>query len=207
MAKGDLTDKQAAFITAFVETNNATEAYRRAYSTKNMKEATINREAHELLKTPKIAARIAELKKGVFDAAKLTIERIVEEYMRIAFLDPGKLYRSDGSLVPMHELDEDTRRAVAAIDVIEMAGKGGEDDAPVVVTKKMKLVDKLGALNDLTRYMGGFIDRKELTGKDGAPLGAGVATGVLVVPAQITSMAEWEKLARASAPALPVPEQ
>lgn len=56
-----LTLKQAMFTQQFMLHGNATLAYERAFNTKNMKRATITREAHELKKNPKVAARIVEL--------------------------------------------------------------------------------------------------------------------------------------------------
>ena len=46
--KERLTPKQEAFCLAYVETGNASEAYRRAYNAENMKPATVNRKAKML---------------------------------------------------------------------------------------------------------------------------------------------------------------
>ncbi len=48
-----LTPKQEAFALAYVETGNASEAYRYAYDAGNMKLASVNRKAKELLGTGK----------------------------------------------------------------------------------------------------------------------------------------------------------
>ena len=45
----NLTPKQHAFCFAYMETGNATLAYRRAYDAQYMKPATVNRKAKELL--------------------------------------------------------------------------------------------------------------------------------------------------------------
>ena len=45
-----LTKKQEAFVAKYLECDNATEAYRYAYNTENMKEATIGNNAYMLLK-------------------------------------------------------------------------------------------------------------------------------------------------------------
>jgi len=55
-----LTPKQEKFCAVYLETGNASEAYRQAYDCKNMAEATINSNASRLLKHTQIAARIAE---------------------------------------------------------------------------------------------------------------------------------------------------
>jgi hypothetical protein len=60
--KDTLTPKQETFVLAYLETGNASEAYRRAYDSGKMLPGTINRKAFELLENGKITARIADLK-------------------------------------------------------------------------------------------------------------------------------------------------
>ncbi len=59
--RGGLTIKQERFVRAYLRTGNATAAYREAYVTGGMADATVNREGHELLHNHKIAARVDEL--------------------------------------------------------------------------------------------------------------------------------------------------
>ena len=59
---GDLTVKQEAFCRAYIETGNASEAYRRAYDTSGMNANSVNRKAKELVDNVKITARVNELK-------------------------------------------------------------------------------------------------------------------------------------------------
>ncbi|MEM8160551.1 terminase small subunit, partial [Morganella morganii] len=49
-----LTVKQEKFCQAYVETGNASEAYRSAYSADKMKAATVNSKAYELLNNGEI---------------------------------------------------------------------------------------------------------------------------------------------------------
>lgn len=56
-----LTDKQERFCQLYIETMDASEAYRGAYDAKRMKPNTVNRKASELKKQPNIEARIKEL--------------------------------------------------------------------------------------------------------------------------------------------------
>lgn len=69
-----LTQKQEAFCLAYMETGNATEAYRRAYDSGAMAPATINRKAKEVLDNGKIAARLEALRAPVVEAAGVTME-------------------------------------------------------------------------------------------------------------------------------------
>lgn len=56
-----LTAKMEKFAQLWFSTGNKSEAYRRAYSTKNMSEAAINIEAVKMSKHPKIALRYDQL--------------------------------------------------------------------------------------------------------------------------------------------------
>lgn len=69
-----LTPKQEAFCLAYMETGNASEAYRGAYSAGGMSPASVNREAKALTDNPKIAARLEELRAPVLEAAQMTLE-------------------------------------------------------------------------------------------------------------------------------------
>lgn len=72
-----LTNKQERFALAYNETSNASEAYRRVYSSGGMAPTTIWREAHRLIKNPKVATRISE--------ARVEIRRV--HGMSVADLD------------------------------------------------------------------------------------------------------------------------
>jgi hypothetical protein len=74
-----LTAKQEAFCQALVETGSASEAYRIAYDAKDMKPATVNREAKALTDNPKITTRLAELQRGHAERHEITIDSLVGE--------------------------------------------------------------------------------------------------------------------------------
>ena len=67
-----LTVKQENFCNYYIETGNASEAYRRAYSCDNMKYETVNRTAIELLNNPKIAARVKQLQSALQKRSDIT---------------------------------------------------------------------------------------------------------------------------------------
>lgn len=73
-----LTPKQEAFCLAYIETGNASEAYRRSYDAGKMQPATINVKASQLLADDKIAVRVAELKAAHVERHNVTIDTIRE---------------------------------------------------------------------------------------------------------------------------------
>lgn len=74
-----LTPKQENFCRSYIETGNASEAYRQSYSAGDMKPETVNRSAKELLDNPKIAARVAELLEGHKQRHNVTMDSITTE--------------------------------------------------------------------------------------------------------------------------------
>jgi phage terminase small subunit len=74
-----LTIKQEAFAQKYVETGNASEAYRQAYDAGGMKPATINVKACELLANGKVAARVAELRGKVETVHGVTVASLIAE--------------------------------------------------------------------------------------------------------------------------------
>jgi len=75
----NLTDKQEAFALKYVECNNASQAYRHAYNTENMKDEVIHVKACELKKSGNVAVRILELQEHHREKHEITIEYLTQE--------------------------------------------------------------------------------------------------------------------------------
>jgi len=116
--------------------------------------------ASELMKRPEVATRIDQLSEKVTtiatDKAAIDKARVLTELGRIAFFDVRKLFDEAGNLLPVRELDDETAAALAGIDVTEVAVS---EDAPLTYTKKVKPVDKKGALELIMRHLGMFNDK------------------------------------------------
>jgi phage terminase small subunit len=86
-----LTPKQETFCNAYVETGNASEAYRRAFDAGAMKPETVNRKAVELLNNGKVTARVEVLQAELKSKSDITKERILKELAKIGFADTDNL--------------------------------------------------------------------------------------------------------------------
>jgi phage terminase small subunit len=75
----ELTLKQEAFCIKYIETGNASKAYKLAYNADNMKPDSVYVEATKLLDNPKIALRVAELQAEHRDRHKVTIDSLTDE--------------------------------------------------------------------------------------------------------------------------------
>lgn len=88
MDKIKLTPKQEKFCLVYIETGNASEAYRQSYNTAKMKPETVNRTAKQLLDNRKIAARLDELREEHAKRHEITVDTLVaelEEARKLAF--------------------------------------------------------------------------------------------------------------------------
>ena len=73
-----MTPKQELFAQAYIETGNASEAYKRAYNTQ-ANANTVNRKASQLLKHPEVIKLLADLQAIHRQRHKLTIDDILQE--------------------------------------------------------------------------------------------------------------------------------
>lgn len=119
-----LTLKQENFCNFYIETGNASEAYRRAYAAEKMKDETINRVAFDLLNNPKIAARIKELQGELKAVSDITKERVLEELSAIAFADIRDYVVFNGRSIRFKPFKDLTDRQAKAIESIKK-GKNG----------------------------------------------------------------------------------
>lgn len=79
-----LTPKQERFCLAYLETGNASEAYRRAYSAENMKPESIAVAASRVLSNAKVALRLAELRGRSESAAVMGRQEALERLSMMA---------------------------------------------------------------------------------------------------------------------------
>ncbi len=100
-----LTPKQEAFALAYLETGNASEAYRRSYGAENMSPESIWTEACLLLQHPKVSQRLVGLQKKAEAKALLSLEEHMSE------------------LQTLRELAKQSAQLSAAIKAEELRGK------------------------------------------------------------------------------------
>ena len=154
-----LTPKQARFVEEYLVDLNATQAAIRAgYS-----EQTARAIGYENLTKPDIQKAITAAREKQQQRTEITADRVLEEYAKIAFFDPRKLFTADGGVKPPEQWDDDVAAVIGALDVVEI----GDNGEMIGRVKKLKLIDKKGALDSIGRHLGMFVDRTELSGRDG----------------------------------------
>jgi phage terminase small subunit len=147
MSKNGLTPKQEAFCLAYVELSDATAAYRRAYDAEGMKREVIRVKACELMKTEKIRARLEEIQSGLRDRHEVTVERIIAELAKIAFVDADK---DENQVVQnkLSALDKLGRHIGMFTAKVEHTGKDG---APLLPENSASPRDLARAIMDIFR--------------------------------------------------------
>lgn len=88
MDKIKLTPKQEKFCQVYIETGNASEAYRQAYNTEKMKPESVNSKGYQLLQQVQITARLDELRAEHKKRHEITVDTLVaelEEARKLAF--------------------------------------------------------------------------------------------------------------------------
>lgn len=79
-----LTPKQEAFVNAIIEGKSQADAYRSAYSTKNMSNKTIWENASRLMADSKVKARVQELRDQIAEEGIMTAKERLKLLTRIA---------------------------------------------------------------------------------------------------------------------------
>ncbi len=155
-----LTAKQEAFCLAILTEPDQASAYRSAYKPQKMSANAIYREASVMMKIPKIAQRVTELRAARADKAVMKKSEWDQLLTKMARADVGKMFDSFGNPKEIRELGENERAIIEGFEFIEdFAGKEGERTA-VGYTKKFKMTPKLAVLKELGEALGYYHDPK-----------------------------------------------
>lgn len=119
-----LTVKQENFCQAYIETGNASEAYRRAYSCRKMKDSVINIKACELLKHGKVSVRVRDLQSELKKTSDIRKADILEELSCIVFADIRDYVSFKDGKLQFKDFDQLTDKQARAIESIKK-GKNG----------------------------------------------------------------------------------
>lgn len=157
--------KQDLFARAYVANGlNGTEAAKSAGYAERSAHVTASR----LLKNAKVNALIASLSKKRADKLDISADWVLGELRKLAGYDASSVFDDDGGLKPISEWNAATKAALVGLDhekLFEHFGKG--QSKHVGTTRKIKLADKLRALELLGRHLKLFTDRLEVSGLDG----------------------------------------
>lgn len=157
-----LAPRQAAFVREYLVDLNATQAAIRA----GYKEKTARAQGSRLLTNAAVEAALKGALEKRNERLELKADDVLRELLTFARFDPARAFAKDGSMLPLHEMPEDVRRAISSIEVDEFDA----DDGPIGRVKKVKFWSKPHGLEMLGRHLKLFTDKVEAAGADGGPL-------------------------------------
>lgn len=155
-----LNARQRLFVQEYlVDLNASRAAIRAGYSPK-----TAMKWSCSMMKMPNIRKAVAAAIEARHQRVQVDQDRVIQEIARVAFADTTQVVNVRSGRVNIVETDllpEDTRRAIAEIhETVSASG----------CSLRVRLHDKIKALELLGRHLGLFVDRQEISGPGGKVL-------------------------------------
>lgn len=107
-----------------------------------------------LLKNDKVKEYLTRLKKDVGRCIGVDVYKIAMEYKKIGFTNIGAFIDGNNTLVRLKDVESDSLAAVESIEVFELYEGQGEKRRKIGETKKLKMHNKIAALEKLSRMIG-----------------------------------------------------
>lgn len=139
-----LTIKQEKFCNRYIESGNASDAYRYAYDCTRMKDETVNNKAYILQNKGDIRERLTQLKDELKKKSDITKERIIEEVVAVLNAKITDYLDFDGHTLKFKSFADLTENQIKAIESIK-EGKFGIE---------LKLHGKEWSIDKLNKMLG-----------------------------------------------------
>jgi len=161
------------FMRAYVRTMNATQSYMEAFP--GVQPSTAATAGSRLYADPLIQQELKVLLDNYAKKMDISVERVLGELAKVAFVDASELFEeTDGGcgvrLKTPKEWEGVLASAIQSVEVETIYERTGKTKRVVGHLHKIKLYDKLSALEKLGKNLQLFVERHELTGKDGKDL-------------------------------------
>jgi phage terminase small subunit len=124
--------------------------------------------AWSLFNNPLVARLIKQRMKAAAVRANICQDDILAAWLKIAQVDIRDFYDAKGNLKDIADLSAECAFAIASIKVTE--GQAQDGSTVTYDVKDIKLCDRLAALRDIAKHLGMFVEKHEVTGKDGEAL-------------------------------------
>ena len=152
-----LTVKQENFCNYYVESGNASEAYRRAYTCDGWKDKSVWEKASTLLTDVKVQSRVRELQEEQKDRSNITKEKILAELSNIAFSSIAHLHNTWIERKDFELLTDKQKSSIKSISTKVLKKNVGTNEDPVIVDVeyvKIELYDKIKAIERICKMLG-----------------------------------------------------
>lgn len=148
-----MTPQREKFAQLVASGKSQAEAYRTAYPrSQKWKDAVVWNKGSELVRVGEVSVRIKELQAEIVKEFVIDTRSVLVEAYRLATSDIAKIMDENGRVKLPHELDPDTRAAVASFEIDEYG------------RIKYKFWDKNSAIERMFKHKGLFeIDNRQKT--------------------------------------------
>jgi len=144
-----MTEQRKRFCDRYFETLNGYQsAIYAGYS-----ELSARSQASQILDEDEIQEYLQKLREEYSIKHGVNKDRVIDEYRKIAFSDVRNVLTIDGGLRSIDDLDDDTAAAISGIESFDEFTREGEK---LGTNRKIKMYDKLRALEALGKHLGLF---------------------------------------------------
>ena len=150
----DLDDKELVFCIEYSVSNNARQAYQKAYKCGYN---TAKSAGCLLLQNATIKSAIRDMRVDRNERLKIDADDVLRKLKILSEYDASEFYDDDGRLKPLRELHPDLRYCIEGMDVSEQIT--GDDGDGISRLMKIKLPKKQAALEALGRHLLLFGDK------------------------------------------------
>lgn len=162
-----LTPKQEKFCQCIVAGKSQSDAYRKAYAAKRMKDKTIHERASVLMRDNKIKTRIQALMQPVLAKVQVTREQWLTKMESFFHSDIRKMFDQFGNPIDIPNLGDHEAMMVDGFEFEELftkvkRGDGTNEAVANGYVKKYKLTPKLKAMLEFGKVMGWYTEKKEI---------------------------------------------
>jgi phage terminase small subunit len=149
-----LTPKQQRFVDEYLVDLNATRAAIRAGYSKR----TAASIGEENLRKPEVSSAIDARKAKRAEKVEVKAEAVLRELQTFGHMDPAEIVDDNGRLLPLKQMPEHVRRAIASVEIEEIWDGKGDDRVQVGELKKVKFWNKKDGLELLGKHIKLFGD-------------------------------------------------
>lgn len=150
-----LTWKKRKFLEHYIKTGVGWKAYQHAYDVSpTIKHATMQQAASRLLREAICQEYLDKHFAHTAELAGITRQRVVRRAAALAFADIRDLYDDNGNLKPLSTLTKKQAAMIAGLEVERDVTTREEDALGVTETIKVKVVNPVAAIAQLSKMLG-----------------------------------------------------
>lgn len=153
-----LNKNRENFCNYYVESGNASDAYRRAYPrSEKWKDEAVWVGASNLLKNDKVSVRVKELQEEQKSKSDITKEKVLNELSNIAFSSIADMHNAWIERKDFEKLTPNQKSVIKSISTKILKKNIGTNENPEIVDVeyvKIELYDKLKAIERICKMLG-----------------------------------------------------